>query len=63
MTDRAKQNARHALAYARIKNASGSVGKLVTFESAPLHSIALPDKVICFVPCPTLSCWLLCIIP
>lgn len=42
LSDRAKQNARHALAKARIKNSASSVGNLVQFKTKPLHSIALP---------------------
>ena len=42
MSDRAKQNARHALAHARIKNSAGGVGKLVQFTKPTVHSIALP---------------------
>jgi hypothetical protein len=42
MSDRAKQNARHALAKARIKASAGAVGSLVHCQKSPLHSITLP---------------------
>ena len=43
LSDRAKQNARHALAKARIKNCAGSVGKLVHYSEKPIASLQLPS--------------------
>ena len=42
LSDRAKQNARHALAKARIKSSTSNVGKLVVFQKKPIHAVALP---------------------
>lgn len=46
LSDRAKENARHALAKSRIKNSTANVGKLVVFQKKPLNSVALPTLLL-----------------